>query len=78
MGGIFPLCSLKLSLTDNSIAFISWICAVIEADECRTLLNIDGQTMGKKVYFSVTNSVENWQEITDEETAEMEEVAVQE
>ena len=44
---------------------------VIEAGEGRTLLNIDGQTMGKKVYLSATDSVENWQEITDEEAAEI-------
>ena len=44
---------------------------VIEAGDGRTLLNIDGRTMGKVVYLSATDSVENWQEITDAQADEI-------
>ena len=35
------------------------------AEEGYTLINVDGRTMGKKVYLSANDSVENWSEITD-------------
>ena len=41
------------------------------AAEGHTLINKDGKTMGKKVFLSVNDSVENWSEITDEEAAEI-------
>ena len=44
---------------------------VIEASEGHTLLNVDGKRLGKKVYLSATDSVENWQEITDEQADEI-------
>lgn len=44
---------------------------VIEAGDGHTLLNIDGRTMGKVVYLSATDSVENWQEITDAQADEI-------
>ena len=44
---------------------------VIEAGDGHTLLNIDGRTMGKTVYLSATDSVENWQEITDAQADEI-------
>ena len=37
------------------------------AAEGHTLINKDGKTMGKKVFLSVNDSVENWSEITDAE-----------
>ena len=37
------------------------------AAEGYTLINVDGRTMGKKVYLSANDSVENWSEITDAE-----------
>lgn len=40
---------------------------MIAAAEGHTLINKDGRTMGKKVYLSVSDSVENWSEITDTE-----------
>ena len=44
---------------------------MIEASEGMTLINVDGRTIGKKVYLSVADSVENWSEITDAEAAEI-------
>lgn len=44
---------------------------VIEAGDGYTLLNIDGRTMGKVVYLSATDSVENRQEITDAQADEI-------
>ena len=41
------------------------------AAEGHTLINKDGVTMGKRVFLSVNDSVENWSEITDEEAAEI-------
>ena len=41
------------------------------AAEGHTLINKDGKTMGKKVFLSVNDSVENWSEITDEEADEI-------
>lgn len=41
------------------------------AAEGYTLINVDGQTMGKVVYLSATDSVGNWQEITDAEAEEV-------
>ena len=43
----------------------------IEASEGMTLINKDGRTMGKKVYLSISDSVENWSEITDAEADEI-------
>ena len=43
----------------------------VEASEGMTLINKDGKTMGKKLYLSVNDSVENWSEITDAEAAEI-------
>ena len=40
---------------------------MIQAAEGHTLINKDGRTMGKKVYLSANDSVENWSEITDAE-----------
>ena len=37
------------------------------AAEGYTLINKDGKTMGKKVYLSANDSIENWSEITDAE-----------
>lgn len=45
----------------------------IEASEGMTLINKDGRTMGKKIYLSVNDSVENWSEITDAEAEEIRE-----
>ena len=45
----------------------------IEASEGMTLINKDGKTMGKKLYLSVNDSVENWSEITDAEADEIRE-----
>ena len=44
---------------------------MIQAAEGHTLINKDGRTMGKKVYLSATDSVENWSEITDAEADEI-------
>lgn len=44
---------------------------VIEASEGHTLLNIDGQTMGKVVYLSANDTPENWKEITDAQADEI-------
>lgn len=44
---------------------------MIEASDGMTLINKDGKTMGKKLYLSVNDSVENWSEITDAEAAEI-------
>jgi len=44
---------------------------MIAAAEGHTLLNKDGKTMGKKVYLSASDSVENWSEITDAEADEI-------
>ena len=41
------------------------------AAEGYTLINVDGQTMGKVVYLSANDSVENWSEITDAEAEEL-------
>lgn len=41
------------------------------AAEGYTLINVDGQTMGKVVYLSANDSVENWSEITDAEAEEV-------
>lgn len=41
------------------------------AAEGHTLINKDGKTMGKKVFLSVNDSVENWSEITDAEADEI-------
>mgnify|MGYP003303345890 CR=1 FL=1 len=41
------------------------------AAEGHTLINKDGKTMGKKVFLSVNDSVENWSEITDAEANEI-------
>ena len=46
---------------------------MIEASEGMTLINKDGKTMGKKIYLSVNDSVENWSEITDAEAEEIRE-----
>ena len=43
----------------------------VEASEGMPLINKDGKTMGKKLYLSVNDSVENWSEITDAEAAEI-------
>ena len=43
----------------------------IEASEGMTLINKDGKTMGKKIYLSVNDAVENWSEITDAEAEEI-------
>ena len=43
----------------------------IEASEGMTLINKDGKTMGKKIYLSVNDVVENWSEITDGEADEI-------
>ena len=45
----------------------------IEASEGMTLINKDGRTMGKKIYLSVNDAVENWSEITDAEADEIQE-----
>lgn len=45
----------------------------IEASEGMTLINKDGKTMGKKIYLSVNDAVENWSEITDTEAEEIRE-----
>ena len=45
----------------------------IEASEGMTLINKDGKTMGKKIYLSVNDAVENWSEITDEQAFEIRE-----
>ena len=44
---------------------------MIQAAEGHTLINKDGRTMGKKVYLSASDSVENWSEITDAEADEI-------
>ena len=44
---------------------------VIEAGDGQTLLNIDGRTKGKVGNLSATDSVENWQEITDAQADEI-------
>ncbi len=44
---------------------------MIQAAEGHTLINKDGKTMGKKLYLSATDSVENWSEITDAEAEEI-------
>lgn len=44
---------------------------MIQAAEGHTLINKDGRTMGKKVYLSESDSVENWSEITDAEADEI-------
>ena len=44
---------------------------MIEASEGMTLINKDGATMGKRVFLSVNDSVENWSEITDAEADEI-------
>ena len=41
------------------------------AAEGHTLINKDGVTMGKRVFLSVNDSVENWSEITDAEADEI-------
>ena len=41
------------------------------AAEGYTLINKDGKTMGKKVYLSANDSIENWSEITDAEADEI-------
>ncbi len=41
------------------------------AAEGHTLINKDGKTMGKKVFLSVNDSIENWSEITDAEADEI-------
>lgn len=46
---------------------------MIAAAEGHTLINKDGRTMGKKVYLSASDSVENWSEITDAEAEEIRE-----
>ena len=46
---------------------------MIQAAEGHTLINKDGRTMGKKVYLSANDSVENWSEITDAESDEIRE-----
>lgn len=43
----------------------------VEASYGMTLINKDGKTMGKRVYLSVNDSVENWSEITDAEADEI-------
>lgn len=45
----------------------------IEASDGMTLINKDGRTMGKKLYLSINDSVENWSEITDAEAEEIRE-----
>ena len=45
----------------------------IEASEGMTLVSKDGKTMGKKIYLSVNDAVENWSEITDAEAEEIRE-----
>ena len=45
----------------------------IEASEGMTLINKDGKTMGKKIYLSVNDAIENWSEITDTEAEEIRE-----
>ena len=45
----------------------------IESSEGMTLINKDGRTMGKKIYLSVNDAVENWSEITDAEAEEIQE-----
>lgn len=44
---------------------------MIQAAEGHTLLNKDGKTMGKKIYLSASDSIENWSEITDAEAEEI-------
>jgi len=44
---------------------------MIQAAEGHTLINKDGRTMGKKVYLSARDTVENWSEITDAEAEEI-------
>lgn len=44
---------------------------VIESGDGHTLLNIDGQTMGKVVYLSANDTPENWKEITDAQADEI-------
>lgn len=44
---------------------------MLEASEGMTLINKDGVTMGKRVFLSVNDSVENWSEITDAEADEI-------
>lgn len=41
------------------------------AAEGHTLINKDGVTMGKRVFLSVNDSIENWSEITDAEADEI-------
>ena len=44
---------------------------VLTASEGHTLVNVDGVTMGKKVYLAANDSTENWSEITDAEAGEI-------
>ena len=43
----------------------------IEASEGMMLIDKYGKTIGKKVYLSVLDSVENWSEITEAEADEI-------
>lgn len=44
---------------------------MLQAADGHVLLNKDGRTMGKKVYLSANDSIENWSQITDAEAEEV-------
>lgn len=44
---------------------------MLQAADGHVLLNKDGRTMGKKVYLSANDSIENWSQITEKEAAEI-------
>lgn len=44
---------------------------MLQAADGHVLLNKDGRTMGKKVYLSANDSIENWSKITEKEAEEV-------
>lgn len=44
---------------------------MLQAADGHVLLNKDGRTMGKKVYLSANDSIENWSQITELEAVEI-------
>lgn len=44
---------------------------MLQAADGHVLLNKDGKTMGKKVYLSANDSIENWSQITEKEAVEI-------
>lgn len=44
---------------------------MLQAADGHVLINKDGKTMGKKVYLSANDSIENWSQITEKEAAEI-------